>query len=115
MHLKENFPYVVAGYVIAVGVFFCVSALIEGALLDPAPPGSHFLIVFSIIFIGAGIYSIYLLNQGKLEESGKSITEVCQEAIEKLKDPALLAQIVLEDQNPKIRKTAEERLEKLNN
>jgi hypothetical protein len=115
MHLKKNFPYGVAGYVIAVGVFFCVSTLIEGALLDPEPPGSYFLIVLSIIFIGAGICAIFLLHQGKLEKSGKSITEVRQQAIEKLKDPTMLAQIALEDQNPEIRKTAEERLEELNN
>lgn len=115
MYLKKNFPYLVAGYVIAVGLFFSVSALIKGIFLDPEPPGSHFLTVLSIIFIGAGIYSIYLLSHGKLEESGKSITEVRQESIEKLKDTALLAKIVLEDRNPEIRKTAEERLEELNN
>ncbi|MGD8765509.1 MAG: hypothetical protein PVG87_24595, partial [Desulfobacteraceae bacterium] len=77
--------------------------------------GSHFLVVISIIFIGAGIYFIYLLNQGKLEGSGKSITEVRQKSIEKMKDTALLARIALEDQNPDIRKTAEERLEELTN
>ena len=115
MYLKKNFPYIVAGFVIAVGVFFCVSALIEGALLDPEPPGSHFLIAFSIMFIGAGFYSIYLLNQGKLEESGKSTADVRQESIKKIKDQNLLAQITLEDQDPEIRKTAEERLEELNN
>ena len=115
MHLKKNFPYAVACYVIAVGVFFCVSSLIKGALVDPKPPGSHFLIAISIIFIGAGIYFIYLLNQGKLERSGKSITEVRQESIEKMKDTELLARIALEDQNQDIRKTAEERLEELTN
>jgi hypothetical protein len=115
MYLKKGFPYVVAGYIITVGVFFCISTLIEGALFDPEPPGSHFLLVFSIIFIGAGAYSIYLLSRGRLEKSGKSIAEVRQESIEKLKDPALLAEISLKDQNPEVRKTAEERLEDLNN
>jgi hypothetical protein len=115
MYLKKNFPYVVAGYIIAVGVFFCISTLFEGALIDPEPPGSHFLLVFSIFSIGAGTYSIYLLNRGRLEESGKSTAEVRQESTEKLKDPALLAQIATEDQNPEVRKTAEKRLEDLNN
>jgi hypothetical protein len=115
MYLKKSFPYLVAGYVLVVGLFFGVSAFIEGAFLDPEPPGGHFLTVLSIIFIGAGIYFIFLLNRGKLKKSGKTITEVRQEAIEKLKDQALLAQIALEDQNRKIRKTAEKRLEELNN
>jgi hypothetical protein len=115
MHLKKNFPYAVAGYVIAVGLFFSVSSLIEGVLFDPRPPGSHFLTTLSFIFIVVGIYHIFLLSRGKLEKSGKSITEVRQEAIETLKDPALLAQIASEDQNPKICKTAENRLNELNN
>jgi hypothetical protein len=115
MYLKKNFPYLVACYVIAVGVLFCVSSLIKGVFVDPKPPGSHFLIGISIIFIGTGIYFIYLLNQGKLEGSGKSITEVRIESIQKMKDTALLARIVLEDQNPDIRKTAEDRLEELSN
>jgi hypothetical protein len=105
----------VAGYVVAVGVFFGVSVLIEGAILDSEPPGSHFLIVFSFICIGTGTYFIFMLNRGKLEKSGKSIVEVRQESIERLKDPALLAQIAVEDQNPEVRKTAEERIEELNN
>jgi len=115
MYLKKNFSYVVAGFVFAVGLFFGVTSLVEGAFLDPEPPGSHFLIGISFIFVCAGIYSLYLLNRGKLKKAGKSITEVRQESIEKLKDPGLLAQIALEDENPEIRKTAEQRLEELNN
>jgi len=115
MYLKKNFPFLVAGYCIAVGVFFCVSALFEGVFLDPEPPGSRFLIVVSIILICTGIYFIYLYHRGKLKKSGKSITEVRRDAVGKLKDPAMLAQIALEDQNPKIRITARERLEDLKN
>jgi predicted CopG family antitoxin len=115
MYLKKIFPYIVAGYVIAVGLFFCASVLLEGAFINPKPPGSRFLLAVSIMFIGAGVFFIYLYSRGKLKRSGKSISEVRQEAVEKLKDPAMLARIALEDQNPDIRKTAEERLEELNN
>jgi hypothetical protein len=115
MYLKKDFPYLVAVYVIAVGVFFCVSALIEGALLNPEPPGRYYLLVLSVIFVGIGTFSIYLFNRGKLKKSGKSVTEVRQEAVEKMKDPAMLAQIALEDQSLEVRKTAEERLSDLNN
>lgn len=80
----------------------------------PSHPGVISYWGISFLFIGIGIYSIYLLRKGKLKKSGKSITEVRQESVKKLKDPALLAQIALEDQNSEIRKAAEERLEKLN-
>ncbi|MEE4264453.1 MAG: hypothetical protein V2I56_17350 [Desulfobacteraceae bacterium] len=113
MNLNKNLPYIIAGFVIAVGVFFCVSALLNGVLVDPEPPGGHFLIGISIIFIGAGIYFLYLLSQGKLKESGKPIVEVRKEAIEKMKDTALLAQIASEDEVSEIRKTAKKRLYEL--
>ena len=115
MYLKKNFPYLVAGYIAMVGVFLGISALIEGTFLDPAPPGRYFLLALSLIFLAAGIYSVYLFNHGKLKKSGKSISEVRQEAVEKMKDPAMLAQIALEEENPEIRETAERRLGELNN
>jgi hypothetical protein len=115
MYLKKRFPYLVAGYLIAVGSIFCSFSLIEGIFLDPEPPGSYFLIVISIIFICTGLYYIYLLSQGKLEESGKSIVEVRRESIKKLDDHALLTKMALKDQNPNIRKTAKKRLKELNN
>jgi hypothetical protein len=114
MYLRKNFPYIVGGYVIAVGIFFCLSTLIEGVLLDPKTPGRHYLLVLSAIFVGIGTLSIYLFNRGKLKRSGKSIIEVRQEAVEKMKDPTMLAQIALEEKNLEVRKTAEERLKELN-
>jgi hypothetical protein len=115
MYSTKAFPYAVAGYLIVVGSIFGISSLFEGIFLDPEPPGSYFLIVLSIIFICTGIYYIYLLNQGKLKESGKSIAEVRRESIKKLDDQALLTKIALKDQNPKTRKIAKKRLEELNN
>jgi hypothetical protein len=115
MYLKKGFPYAVAGYLITVGSIFGIFSLIEGAFLDPEPPGSHFLVVISIIFICAGLYYIYLLSKGRLKESGKSIAEVRRESIKNLDDQALLTKIALKDQNPNIRKTAKKRLKDLNN
>ena len=114
MYLKKNFPYVVSGYVIAVGVFFCAISLIDGAFLDPEPPGSYFLVALSVLFIGTGTYCTYLHSRGKLKKSGKTITQVRKESVKNLKNPAMLAQIALDDKNPDIRKIAEERLEELN-
>jgi hypothetical protein len=115
MYLKKNFPYLVGVFVVAVGVFFCLSTLFRGAFLNPEPPGSRFLIAVSIIFIGAGIYLSYLFKKGKLKKAGNSITEVRREAVETLKDPAMLAQIALDDNDPEIRKTAGKRLEEITN
>jgi len=115
MQLTKHFPYIVAGYIIAVGIFFCVSTLMQGAILDPEPPGKHLLLVVSIIFMGAGIVSIFLFKRGKLKKAGKPVSEVRREAVEKLKDPAMLAQIAIEERNPVIQKTAENRLKELNN
>jgi multisubunit Na+/H+ antiporter MnhC subunit len=115
MNLKKNIPYTIASFLIAVGVLFCVSVLIDGVLIDAEPPGSHFLIGISILFMSAGIYYLYLLSRGKLEGSGKSIVEVRQEAIEKMDDPVLLARIASGDEPLEIRKTAQKRLEEINN
>jgi hypothetical protein len=97
MFLKKNFPGIVAGYIVALGVFFCISALIEGALIDFELPGRYLIYAVSLIFIAAGSYSLYLFSRGKLKKTGKSITEVRQEAVEKMTDPAMLAQIALEE------------------
>jgi hypothetical protein len=113
MVLKKKFPHFVTIFITAVGLFFISSSLIEGALLDPQPPGSYFLIIISGIFIGTGILSLILLKRGKLKKAGKSHTEVRRESIEKLNDTSLLSQTALKDPNSKIRKAAKIRLEEL--
>ena len=115
MNLRKSIPYAIAGFVFTVGMLFFVSVLIDGFLVDAEPPGSHVLIGISILFMSAGIYYMYLLSRGKLEESGKSIHEIRQEAIDKMKDPVLLARIASGDEPPEIRETAQERLEEINN
>jgi len=113
MNIKKAFPYLVACYSIVVGMFFIIASLIDSPFLDTQPPGSYLLSAVSIIFIGVGTCYIYLLYKGRLTRAGKSISEVRQEAIEKMKDPGLLAKIALEDSNPETRKAAKERLEDL--
>lgn len=113
MFLKKSFPGIVAGYIVAVGVFFCISALIEGALIDFELPGRYLIYAVSVMFITAGIYSLYLFSRGKLKKTGKSITEVRQEAVEKMTDPAMLARIALEENDAIISDTAKKRLNEL--
>lgn len=113
MNIKRAFPYLVAGYSVVVGLFFIISSLIDMPFLNAEPPGSYILSVVSIIFIVVGSFYIYLLHKGNLAKAGKSIAEVRQEAIEKMKDPVLLSKIALEDSNPENRKAAQESLEDL--
>ena len=113
MNIQKAFPYLVAGYTVVVGLFFLITPLIDTPFLNAEPPGSYILSVVSIIFIVVGSFYIYLLHKGKLAKAGKSIAEVRQEAIEKMKDPVLLSKIALEDSNPENRKAAQERLEDL--
>jgi len=113
VNIKKAFPYLVACYLIVVGLFFIIASWIDTPFLDTQPPGSYLLSAVSIIFIGVGACYIYLLYKGKITKAGKSIAEVRQEAVEKMKDPGLLAKIALEDSNPETRKAAKERLEDL--
>ena len=61
MNLKNNIPYLVACYLIAVGLLFISSSLINMPFLNTEPPRSYILMVISVIFIIAGIGAIYLL------------------------------------------------------
>lgn len=113
MNIQKAFPYLVAGYLVFVGLFFIIFSLFDMPLLNVEPPGSYILMVIDVIFIAVGICSIVLLHKGKLTKSGKPLIEIHIEFIEKIKDPALLSKIALEDSEPECRKAAQERLEDL--
>jgi hypothetical protein len=115
MNLNRDFPYVVACYLIAVGLFFIFSDMLGADYLAARPPGKYYLYGLSIIFIAAGIVAVYLKYQGKLRRSDKSITEVRLEAIENLNDTALLANIALEETDSEVQKAAETRLKQISN
>ena len=117
MNLNQDFPYLVAGYLIVVGFFFILSDILGAAYLSAAPPEKYYLYGLSIIFIVAGTCAIYLKYQGKLKRSGKSPKEVRLEAIANLNDAGLLANIALEDNDDddEIQSAAEERLKELSN
>jgi hypothetical protein len=113
MNIQKTFPYLVAGYLVFVGLFFIIFSLFDMPLLNAEPPGSYILSVISVTFITVGICYIVLLHMGKLTKSGKSFVEIRIEAIEKIKDPTMLSKIALEDSNPECRKAAQKRLEDL--
>ena len=113
MNLTRDFPYVVACYLIAVGLFFIVSDILDAAYLSAEPPGKYYMHGLSVIFIAAGAAAVYLKNQGRLKKSGKTLKEVRLEAIEKLDDTTLLANIALDQEDDEIQSAAEERLKEL--
>lgn len=115
MNLNRNFPYLVALYLIAVGLFFIFSDILGAAYLSALPPEKYYLYGFSIIFIAAGTIAVYLKYQGKLKRAGKSMKEVRLEAIENLDDPMLLANIALGQDDVEIQNAAEQRLKEIRN
>jgi hypothetical protein len=115
MNWRRDFPYVVACYLISVGLFFILSDMLGANYLSAGPPGKYYLYFLSIIFIVAGIVAVYLKFQGRLKKSGKSLKEVRLEAIENLNDAALLANIALEQTDAEIQSAAEERLKEISN
>jgi hypothetical protein len=105
----------VASYLIVVGLFFIVSDILDATYLSAEPPGEYFLHGISVFFIAAGAAAVYLKNQGRLKKSGKTLKQVRLDAIENLKDTALLANIALDQEDEEIQKAAEERLKEISN
>ena len=114
MNLNRDFPYLVASYLIAVGLFFIVSDILNASYLSAEAPGKYFLYCLSAFFIAAGTVAVYLKYHGRLKKAGKTIKEVRLEAIEKIDDPTLLANIVLKQEDEELQSAAEERLKGLN-
>ena len=114
MNLNRDFPYLVACYLIAVGLFFIFSDILGATYLSAGPPGKYYLYALAILFIAAGTGAVCLKYQGKLKKSGKTIKEVRLQAIENLNDAALLANIALEQDDEQIQNAAQERLKDLN-
>jgi hypothetical protein len=103
----------VAGYLIAVGLFFGFASVFRIPFVDVQPVGRFLVLGISAVFVILGIGSFILLPKGKLKKEGASITEIRQEAIEKMNDPQLLSRIATKDANAKLRELAQDRLKEL--
>jgi hypothetical protein len=113
MHLERFFAHIVAGYLIAIGLFFGFASVIQIPYIDVQPSGQFSVLGISVVFAVFGIGSLYLLRKGKLKKEGAAISEVRQEAIEKMNDAMLLSRIATQDSDAKLRKVAQERLSEL--
>jgi hypothetical protein len=96
-----------------VGLFFGLAAVFKIPDINIQPAGKLYVVGISLVFILSGIGSFFLLRQGKLRKEGASILEVRQEAVEKLKDPELLARIAIKDPDAELRESAKERLKEI--
>jgi hypothetical protein len=113
MILKSYFPLIVAGYVVAVGLFFLSTVVIENALITPAPAGRPVLLALSIAFAAAGAVFALMFFKGRLKRSGMTVKEVRLEAVAKLDAESMLADIALKDPDPDVRLVAQKRLEEI--
>jgi hypothetical protein len=113
MNFERVFAHIVAGYLIAVALFFGLASIFELPYIQIEPDGRILVLGISIVFAALGAGSFFLLRKGKLKKKGASLTEVRQEAIEKLKDPELLSRIAIKDADSELREAAMERLKEL--
>jgi len=113
MHLERIFAHIVAGYLIAVGLFFGLASIFQISYIHIEPAGKFYVLGISAVFAASGVGSFFLLRKGKLKKGGASLTEVRQEAIEKLKDPELLSRIAIKDSDSELRESAQERLKEI--
>lgn len=105
--------YGVTAFVTTVGLLFLAAVLFNLPPLRPKSPGNYVLSAVSVFFVLFGLTYGYLLATGRLERHGRTITEVRQEAVEKMRDQSLLAKTAKDDPNPLVREAAQERLQKL--
>jgi hypothetical protein len=113
MQFEKTLAHIVAGYLIAVGLFFGFASVFRIPFVDVQPTGKFLVLGVSAVFLLVGIGSFFLLRQGKLKKKGVSMSKVRQRAVEKMKDPELLSRIALKDSDEKLREAAQERLKEM--
>ena len=114
MHFERILAHIVAGYLIAVGLFFGFASIFQLPYLHIEQTGKLYVLGISAVLAALGVGSFFLLRKGKLKKKGASLTEVRKEAIEKMNDPQLLSRIATKDANMELRELAQDRLKELN-
>jgi hypothetical protein len=113
MQRQERYDQFLAGAIAAVGALFLSASFFEYSFLTTQPPGAYFLSALSICLIFGGLYFLIKAYRGLLRPSGKTITDVRIQAVEKMQSKDLLSQIAREDPESVVREKAIERLEEL--
>lgn len=111
--MERTLSHLIAGYLIAVGLLFGFSSVFGSLFIEVQPEGKFYVFGISVVFVLAGIASLFLLRKGMLKKQGSSISQVRQEAVEKMKDPELLSRIALEESEEELKEAAKERLKEV--
>jgi hypothetical protein len=113
MHRTRLLPYLMSGFIAAVGLFFIAAGFIGAGYLELQAPGRHYLLGLSIFLVLVGALMAFLAYRGTLKKTGITPEDVRRETLSKLNDKQLLAKAALEDEDEKIREAAAERLKEL--
>jgi arginine exporter protein ArgO len=113
MEKKNLIPMVLAVFIAAVGLMFLGAVLIDLPPLEIKSPENYVLAGGAVFFIFFGCVYGYLLATDNLADKRRTITEVRQEAVEKIKDESLLARVATEDPDEEVREAAQERLQEI--
>jgi hypothetical protein len=113
MEKKTFLPIVTAAFIVGAGLLFLSAALFDLPPLEVKSPENYVLAGGAVFFILLGCVYGYLLATDKLAGKRRTITEVRQEAVEKIKDESLLARVATEDPDKEVREAAQERLQEI--
>ncbi len=100
-------------FVVAVGLLFLGAVFIDLPALKVTSPESFVLAGAALFFVLFGCVYGYLLATGKLSSERRTVSEVRQEAVEKIQDPSLLARMATEDPDKEVREIAHDRLQEI--
>jgi hypothetical protein len=109
----ERHPQLIAAAIAATGAFFLGASILEFTFLQTEPPGVYFLMALSVIFLFCGSYFLIKAMRGQLHPSGKTVTDVRLNAIDKQDSAELLRQIARDDPEVEVREKALARLEEI--
>ncbi len=106
--------YVIVFYLIGFGVLYVALSLMDFGLFSPKPPRGYVLTAFSGLIGLMGIYFLFQLHRGALEnKNAKTVLDIRKEAVSKLNDAAMLARIAETSPIEDVRGAARKRLAEL--
>lgn len=113
MEKKIFLPMATAIFLVAVGLLFLGAVFIDLPPLKITSPASFVLAGAALFLVLFGCVYGYFLATGKLSSERRTVSEVRQEAVEKIQDQSLLARMATQDPDKEVRKIAHDRLQEI--
>jgi hypothetical protein len=113
MSVNKMLPYLMSGFIAAVGLFFILAGYVGPGYLELQAPGRYYLLGLSIFFVLLGTLMAFLARRGSLKKVGITPEEVRRKTLSKLDDKQLLAKVALEEEDEKTRQAAARRLKEI--